>query len=154
MPVNDMIERTSTREAPWTLVEANDKNFARIKVLKTMCDRLERGSPEREHRSVAGSGEGGEADDERSTCSVRGGGVCWRRQSWPRRAGTGGAGPFAEGGAPDLKAERALAATVSETRMVETVRRLVGFGTRMYGTPSNHEAAAWLAGAFERPAST
>jgi hypothetical protein len=51
--------------------------------------------------------------------------------------------------APDLKAERALAATVSETRMVETVRRLVGFGTRMYGTPSNHESAAWLAGAFK-----
>jgi AMP-polyphosphate phosphotransferase len=40
--VNDMIERTSTREAPWTLVEANDKNLARIKVLKTVCDRLER----------------------------------------------------------------------------------------------------------------
>ncbi len=37
-----MIERTSTREAPWTLVEANDKNLARIKVLKTVCDRLER----------------------------------------------------------------------------------------------------------------
>lgn len=50
--------------------------------------------------------------------------------------------------APDLAAERALASTISETRMVETVRRLVGFGTRMYGTPSNHEAAAWLAGAF------
>jgi polyphosphate:AMP phosphotransferase len=40
--VNDMVERTSTREAPWTLVEANDKNLARIKVLKTMCDLLER----------------------------------------------------------------------------------------------------------------
>jgi hypothetical protein len=47
-----------------------------------------------------------------------------------------------------VAAERTLAATISETRMVETVRRLVGFGTRMYGTPSNHEAAAWLAGAF------
>ncbi len=64
-------------------------------------------------------------------------------------AWTGGAGPFAEGVAPDLKAERALAATVSETRMVEAVRTLVGFGTRMYGTPSNHESAAWLAGAFK-----
>jgi len=32
--------------------------------------------------------------------------------------------------------------------MVDTVRRLVGFGTRMYGTPSNHEAAAWLAQSF------
>jgi polyphosphate:AMP phosphotransferase len=39
--VNDMIERTSTRQAPWTLVEANDKYFARLKVLTTVCDRLE-----------------------------------------------------------------------------------------------------------------
>ena len=38
--VNEMIERTSTRLAPWTLVEANDKAFARIKILKTVCDRL------------------------------------------------------------------------------------------------------------------
>jgi len=40
--VNDMIERTSTREAPWTLVEANDKYYARLKVLTTLCDRLEK----------------------------------------------------------------------------------------------------------------
>jgi polyphosphate:AMP phosphotransferase len=40
LAVNDMIERTSTRQAPWTLVEANDKNFARLKVLKTACERL------------------------------------------------------------------------------------------------------------------
>ena len=39
--VNDMIERTSTRQAPWTLIEANDKYFARLKVLTTVCDRLE-----------------------------------------------------------------------------------------------------------------
>jgi AMP-polyphosphate phosphotransferase len=39
--VCDMVERTSTTEAPWTLVEANDKRFARIKVLKTLCERLE-----------------------------------------------------------------------------------------------------------------
>ena len=37
-----MVERTSTRVAPWTLVEGNDKNFARIKVLKTVADRMER----------------------------------------------------------------------------------------------------------------
>jgi polyphosphate kinase 2 (PPK2 family) len=36
-----MVERTSTGQAPWTLVEANDKNFARIKVLKTLCKRIE-----------------------------------------------------------------------------------------------------------------
>lgn len=41
--VNDMIERTSTHEAPWTLVPANDKNLARLTVLETVCDRLERG---------------------------------------------------------------------------------------------------------------
>lgn len=39
--VNEMIERTSTRLAPWTLVEANNKNYARIKVLRTICERLE-----------------------------------------------------------------------------------------------------------------
>jgi AMP-polyphosphate phosphotransferase len=41
LAVNDMIERTSTGDAPWTLVEANDKYYARVKVLKTVCDRLE-----------------------------------------------------------------------------------------------------------------
>lgn len=37
----DMIDRTSTEIAPWTLVEANDKNHARIKVLKTLCSQIE-----------------------------------------------------------------------------------------------------------------
>ncbi|MDP2785286.1 MAG: polyphosphate:AMP phosphotransferase [Sulfurimicrobium sp.] len=37
----DMVDRTSTESAPWTLVEANDKYFARIKVLKTLCDQIE-----------------------------------------------------------------------------------------------------------------
>ncbi len=37
----DMVERTSTGNAPWTLVEANDKNYARVKVLRTLCERLE-----------------------------------------------------------------------------------------------------------------
>ena len=41
LAVNDMIARTSTRLAPWTLVEANDKRYARIKVLKVLCERLE-----------------------------------------------------------------------------------------------------------------
>jgi len=40
--VNDMVERTSTTRAPWTLVEGNDKRFARIKVLKTLCERMEK----------------------------------------------------------------------------------------------------------------
>ena len=41
--VDDMIEHTSTTLAPWTLVEANDKLFARIKVLTTVCERLRAG---------------------------------------------------------------------------------------------------------------
>jgi len=36
----DMIERTSTEAAPWVLVEANDKNGARIKVMKAVCRSL------------------------------------------------------------------------------------------------------------------
>jgi polyphosphate:AMP phosphotransferase len=39
--VNDMVEQTSTHHAPWTLVEANDKAYARVKVLRTVCDALE-----------------------------------------------------------------------------------------------------------------
>ena len=37
----DMVDRTSTEIAPWTLVEAEDKYFARIKILKTIVGRLE-----------------------------------------------------------------------------------------------------------------
>ena len=39
--VCDMVDRTSTSIAPWTLVEANNKYYARIKVLKTICKALE-----------------------------------------------------------------------------------------------------------------
>ncbi|MEK4033053.1 polyphosphate kinase [Methylocystis sp. IM2] len=39
--MTDMIDRTSSRHAPWTIVEANDKKFARLKVLQTIVDRLE-----------------------------------------------------------------------------------------------------------------
>ena len=35
--VCDMVDRTSTEIAPWTLVSANDKYSARIKVLETLC---------------------------------------------------------------------------------------------------------------------
>jgi polyphosphate:AMP phosphotransferase len=41
LAVNDIVERTSTHSAPWILVEGNDKRFARIKVIRTFCDRLE-----------------------------------------------------------------------------------------------------------------
>ena len=37
----DMIEKTSTPDAPWTLIEAEDKRWARLRVMKTVADRLE-----------------------------------------------------------------------------------------------------------------
>ncbi len=39
---SDMVGRTSTTYAPWTLVEANDKYFARVKILRTLCERVEK----------------------------------------------------------------------------------------------------------------
>ncbi len=40
LAVNEMVARTSTLSAPWTLVPANDKRFARVQVLETVCERL------------------------------------------------------------------------------------------------------------------
>jgi polyphosphate kinase 2 (PPK2 family) len=40
--VCDMIDRTSTDAAPWTIVEANDKHYARINVLRTLCEAIEK----------------------------------------------------------------------------------------------------------------
>jgi AMP-polyphosphate phosphotransferase len=39
--VCDMIDRTSTELAPWHLVEANDKKWARVKILETLCNSIE-----------------------------------------------------------------------------------------------------------------
>lgn len=39
--VNDMVARTGTEIAPWTLVEANDKRFARVKILRTINKAIE-----------------------------------------------------------------------------------------------------------------
>jgi AMP-polyphosphate phosphotransferase len=41
--VAEMVDRTSTAPAPWTLVEANNKYHARIKVLKTLVTAIEAG---------------------------------------------------------------------------------------------------------------
>ncbi|MDR0767125.1 MAG: phosphate--AMP phosphotransferase, partial [Methanosarcinales archaeon] len=40
--VNEMILKTDTKDAPWIIVEANDKYYARIKVLKTIIERVEK----------------------------------------------------------------------------------------------------------------
>jgi polyphosphate:AMP phosphotransferase len=39
--VCEMIERTSTENAPWTLVPSEDKLYARVMALRTVCERLE-----------------------------------------------------------------------------------------------------------------
>jgi polyphosphate:AMP phosphotransferase len=41
LAVCDMVERTSTEDAPWHLIPANDKLFARIQVLRIVCETLE-----------------------------------------------------------------------------------------------------------------
>lgn len=39
--VVDMLQKTSTRTAPWTIVEGNDKYWGRVKTLKTILEVLE-----------------------------------------------------------------------------------------------------------------
>ncbi|MCA9526068.1 MAG: polyphosphate:AMP phosphotransferase, partial [Myxococcales bacterium] len=39
--VHDMVERTSTRVAPWSLVPAESKEYARVEVLRILADHLE-----------------------------------------------------------------------------------------------------------------
>jgi polyphosphate kinase 2 (PPK2 family) len=38
--VNEMLLKTSTVSAPWTVVEGNSKEYARVKILRTLVDKL------------------------------------------------------------------------------------------------------------------
>ncbi|MCH3917158.1 MAG: polyphosphate:AMP phosphotransferase [Spirochaetia bacterium] len=38
--VNQMLQKTNTKQAPWVIVEANNKQYARIKVLKTVISHI------------------------------------------------------------------------------------------------------------------
>lgn len=42
LAINEMVSRTSTSHAPWTLVSGNDKRVGRLEVLETMVARLEK----------------------------------------------------------------------------------------------------------------
>ena len=42
LAVNEMLEKTSTKDAPWIVVEGNSKWYARIKVLETVADAMEK----------------------------------------------------------------------------------------------------------------
>ena len=41
--VEEMLLRTSTHYAPWTIIEGNDKYFARVKAVQTIVDAIEKG---------------------------------------------------------------------------------------------------------------
>jgi polyphosphate kinase 2 (PPK2 family) len=41
--VEEMLARTDTLEAPWILVEAESKRFARVKVMESVIEQIERG---------------------------------------------------------------------------------------------------------------
>jgi polyphosphate kinase 2 (PPK2 family) len=45
--VEDMFERTDHPAGPWDLVEGDNKRFARVKVIETVCDRMEAAMVER-----------------------------------------------------------------------------------------------------------
>ena len=39
--INEMLQKTNTESAPWTILESNDKHYARIKALKVIIDAIE-----------------------------------------------------------------------------------------------------------------
>jgi len=41
LAVEEMLARCEAADAPWTVVAGNDKRFARVQILRTVCDRLE-----------------------------------------------------------------------------------------------------------------
>jgi len=42
LAAQDMFKRTDSKHAPWTVVQGDDKQFARLKVLRTVCEQLEK----------------------------------------------------------------------------------------------------------------
>ncbi|HPO12873.1 MAG TPA: polyphosphate:AMP phosphotransferase [Candidatus Hydrogenedentes bacterium] len=43
--VSDMLDRTSTAHAPWTIIEGNDKCYARVKAIETVIDAIKKQVP-------------------------------------------------------------------------------------------------------------
>ena len=42
MAVDEMLAKTSTENAPWHIIESNDKKYARIRALKIIVKALEK----------------------------------------------------------------------------------------------------------------
>ena len=45
--IDEMLEKTSTKNAPWYIIESNDKKYARIKALRIVIEALEKACEER-----------------------------------------------------------------------------------------------------------
>jgi polyphosphate kinase 2 (PPK2 family) len=42
LAIHEMVARTSTDKAPWKIIPANDKNYARLEVVRTVCDTIKK----------------------------------------------------------------------------------------------------------------
>ena len=42
MAVDEMLQKTSTKNAPWYIIESNDKKYARIRTLRIIIKALEK----------------------------------------------------------------------------------------------------------------
>ncbi len=66
--MEEILQRTDTEWAPWTVVEATDKRWARIKVFETLIGRLENGLESRGHDVPLGLADSaGRGREERDT---------------------------------------------------------------------------------------
>ncbi|EXI74530.1 MAG TPA: polyphosphate:AMP phosphotransferase [Candidatus Accumulibacter phosphatis] len=100
----DMVDRTSSGTAPWTLVESNDKYFARVKVLRTICERLEKElkvDPVKQPRLVIATTAKAESPQEVATRESQEAAPASARQSKAQRA-------------KELRAEKARAARAAK----------------------------------------
>ncbi len=50
----EMLERTSTSNAPWTVVESTDKRYRRMKIYQTLCEAIQEGLIKRKRREMNG----------------------------------------------------------------------------------------------------
>ena len=51
--IDEMLQKTSTENAPWYIIESNDKKYARIKVLRILIEALEKAADEHLKRDLS-----------------------------------------------------------------------------------------------------
>jgi polyphosphate kinase 2 (PPK2 family) len=90
--VEDMLARTEAPHAPWTIVEATDRRFTRVKVFETLIRALEN-RLEGEASTTGPRGRGPAQTPESNACSPQGGTAASpsaRRRSGAKKGGNGG----------------------------------------------------------------